>query len=95
MYPLQLIVAILLVIGIGFWSFSDKDVSFFGSPHINIEPGVNMNLDLDLERPEPDVPSGLNNASCDDNEAPSLVILVGVVTAILVAMLPFPRWYGE
>ena len=93
MYPLQLFFAILLVIGIGFWSFSAKDVSFLGNPTITIEPEVDMDLDLDLERP--DVPSGLNNASCDDNEAPSLVILVGVFTAILVAMLPFPRWYGE
>ena len=86
MYPLQLIITIVIVIGIGFWSFSPKDVSFFGT--VNVKPSAEVDLDLDLERH--DVASG-----SDDNEAEPIMILLGFVIATLVGMLPFPRWYGE
>ena len=34
---LQLIIFIVIVIGIGFWSFSTKSTPFFGSPIATIE----------------------------------------------------------
>ena len=88
MYPLQLIITIVIVIGIGFWSFSPKDVSFFGT--FNVKPSAEVDLDLDLDLERHDVASG-----SDDNEAEPIMILLGFVIATLVGMLPFPRWYGE
>ena len=93
MYPLQLIITIVIVIGIGFWSFSPKDVSFFGT--VNVKPSAEVDLDLDLDLERHDVASGLNSSSSDDNEAEPIMILLGFVIATLVGMLPFPRWYGE
>ena len=95
MYPLQLIITIVIVIGIGFWSFSPKDVSFFGNPTVNVKPSAEVDLDLDLDLERHDVASGLNSSSRDDNEAEPIMILLGFVIATLVGMLPFPRWYGE
>ena len=81
------------MIGIGFWSFSGKNVSFFGNPNINIESEVDMDLDLDLEHHQ-DLPSGLNNASYGDNAACPIVVMGGVI-AYLVAIFPFPRYFSE
>ena len=77
----------MLVIGIGFWSFSAKNVSFFGNPNINIEPEVDVDLDLEHHL---DLPSGLNNASYDDNAACPFVVMGGVV-ASLAAIFPYRR----
>ena len=94
---MQLIITILAVTGIGFWSFSGKDTPFFGNPtieEINIESEVDVDSDFDMQSPGVHLHSGVNNSKNVHDEAPSMIILI-VVTAILATILPSMRWYGQ
>ena len=66
----------MIVIGIGFWSFSAKDSSFFGSPtieEINVEPKVDIDIEpeIDLDMQPPDV--HLHNSSYAIDKDPSVM----------------------
>ena len=80
-FNLQLLFGIVIVIGIGFWSFSAKNSSFFGNPtieEINVEPNVDINIEpaIDLDMQPPDV--HLHNSSYAHDKDPSVMILIGV-----------------
>ena len=59
---------------------------------IKIEPDVDMDLDfLDLDTKHPD---GVNDSTCNHNEASGIMTIISVI-AVLATMFHFPRWYGE